>query len=344
MIMAKTLAQTPEDSWTRSGGSGFGQYQPRDEELHPEHFEPHDSLTETWAYMFWMPKQRIGCIVYLWVHPNLKVLTGGLTVYRGDKSHQLQSEIFDMTIFNSSERCIHDNGRDIRLPNGLQVQILEPFKTMRVQYQDEVRGNLVDLTFTAAAPPVMRASNKHFEQMVDVRGALSLRGKSHTVDCWGSRDRSWGEPRPESNYPIPPYTWMTGRFPNGMMFSANGHDDPKRNPEWKKVYKVAPKDLLKDGWLRRDGEQLRISNYSKITRRDPLTRRPLRHDISFTDSKGRDYRIKGKIIASTPWGGWFNINCFFCVTKWTWGKEVGYGDTQEVSWGDYNYQFRKDQA
>jgi hypothetical protein len=68
----------------------------------------------------------------------------------------------------------------------------------------------------------------------------------------------------------------------------------------------------------------------------------LRHDIEIVDTKGRDYRIQGEVFASTPWGGWFNMNCYVCCTRWTWGEEIGYGDTQEVSWGDYFYNFRRD--
>jgi hypothetical protein len=340
-FMAKKASQSNDDSWTRGGGTRFGNYEDRDEELHPDHHEAHDSLTETWAYMFWIPKARIGCIVYLWVHPNLKLLTGGLTVYQGHKAHHLQGELFDMRIFNSAGPCILAKGRDIRVPNGLRVRIMKPFKTMRVTYADPSRGNLVDLIFTAAAPPVMRESRKHFEQIMDVKGNLLLRGKKYKVNCWGSRDRSWGEPRPENPYPIPPYTWMTGRFPSGIMWCANGHDDPARRPEWIREYKIDPGGVFKDGWIYRDGEARRIAHFSKITKRDPRTRRPMRHDIDLTDDTGRNYHIRGEVIASTPWGGWFNMNCYVCVTRWTLGKEIGYGDTQEVSWGDYIYKFRR---
>jgi hypothetical protein len=338
-MAADNTSTLDNDSWTRGGGTGFGAYEDSDEELHPNHQHAADSLTETWAYMFWMPKQRIGCIAYLWVHPNLAVLTGGVTVFQGHKSHHLQAEIFDMPIFNKAAACIAGNGRDITVPNGFRAHILEPFKTIHLTYADASRGNLLDLQFTAAAPPIMRESRKHFDQIMDVAGALKLRGKSYKVKCWGSRDRSWGEPRPENPYPIPPYTWLTGRFPSGMMWNANGHDDPKRKPEWRRAYKVAPADVFKDGWVYRDGEQLRISQFSKITQRNPRTLRPLRHDVSFVDSRGRPYRIKGEVIASIPWGGWFNMNCYVCATRWRWDKEIGYGDTQEVSWGDFFYKF-----
>jgi hypothetical protein len=341
-MAGRKKTERAQDAWTTGGGMGFGAHTDQDEELHPDHHEPVDSLTETWAYMFWMPKERISSIAYLWVHPNLKVLTGGITVFQGNKTHHLRGEIFDMQIFNSAEKCIARNGLDIQVPNSFRAQILEPFRRMRLTYADKQRDSSVELEFTAAGPPIMRETRKHFDQIMDVKGKLVLRGKKYDVDCWGSRDRSWGEPRPEAPYPIPPYTWMTGRFPSGMMWNANGHDDPARRPDWLKAYKVADKDIFKDGWIYRDGEKLRLTKFSKITRRDPRTRRPLRHDISMTDTRGRDYRIKGEVIASTPWGGWFNMNCYVCSTRWTWEKETGYGDTQEVCWGDYFHRFRRD--
>src|SRR5580765_6455383 len=79
--MTDPTRRPDDDSWTHGGGRGFGVCEDSDEQLHPEHRVAHDSLTETWAYMFWMPRQRIGSIIYLWVHPNLGVVTGGLTVY-----------------------------------------------------------------------------------------------------------------------------------------------------------------------------------------------------------------------------------------------------------------------
>jgi len=334
-------SNAPPDAWTRGGGTRFGAVRDSDEELHGKVPEAGDSLTETWAYMFCAPASQLSAFVYIWAHPNLDLVTGGLTVWLGHKVHHLQAELFDIRAFVSSHGRFAGNGRQFTLGDGLEVSILEPFRRMRVRYQDAARANCVDVTLTAAAPPAMRESCKHFEQMLDATGEVSLLGRQYSINGYGTRDRSWGEPRAEDAYPLPPYTWMTGRFPSGLMWTGNAHDDPARRPEWLADYAVSPKDVFKDGWLYRDGELLRLRSFSKLTRRDPLTARPVTHEINMTDAKGRDYAIRGEVISSLPWSGWPNMTCWICCTRWEWSGEVGFGDTQEVQWSDFVRRYRR---
>lgn len=339
--MSNAESDRPLDAWNRGGGEGFGTIRPQDEELHGRFPDVGESLTETWAYMFYEPKARLSAFVYLWVHPNLDLFTGGITVWQGHKAHHLQGELFDIRAYTTASGKFAGNGREWNVPNGLRVRILEPFQKIHLQYDDAARANKVDVTLTAAAPPVMRAHNKHFEQMLDASGEVLLRGQRHAIDGYACRDRSWGEPRPEDPYPMPPFDWMTGRFPSGTMWNVNALDDPALGPEWLGTYKVSPQDLLKDGWIRRDGEVLKITRCSKLTKRDPATGRPLSHVIDITDSRGRSDRIVGEVIAATPWSGWPNMVCWICCTRWECNGETGYGDTQEVQWTDYIFKHRR---
>jgi hypothetical protein len=187
----------------------------------------------------------------------------------------------------------------------------------------------------------MRQNNKHFEQICRSQGQLELRGKSYTIDSFCVRDRSWGELRPENPYPLPPYTWMTAIFPSVQLYwQASGHDDPARLPEWLGKFDVPADQLLKDGWLRRDGELVRLQSMSKLTTRDPVTRRPLSHRLDLVDAHGRRYEIHGEVTASVPWQAWPNMICHTCLTQWHWNGHVGFGDTQEVQWGDYVFALR----
>jgi hypothetical protein len=332
-----------EDAWTHGGGSGFGQYGAADEDFHPAQRVPGDSLTETWAYMWYIPEQRISSIIYIWHHPNLNVISAGLTVWQGHKSSQLSAELFDHTAFMSA--AAWTNGRSLHFPNSLRIEIVEPFKTVQVSYEDAARGNKLELTLRGTSQPVMRENEKHFEQILHGTGQLLLRGKSYAIDGVATRDRSWGELRPESGYPLPPYTWMTGVFAaTGVSWQASAHDDPAREPEWRHRYSLTPEQIFKDGWVIRDGVTQRLKHLSKLTTRDPITRRPLRTDMRFVDCDGREYEIRGEIIASHPWHGWPNMVCWICLTRWEWAGQVGYGDTQEVQWGDYVQEFRADHS
>lgn len=338
--MSATSHNNPIDAWNRGGGAGFGAVKPQDEELHGKFPEVGDSLTETWAYMFYEPEARVSVFVYLWVHPNLELMTGGIMAWQGIKEHHLQAELFDVRAYTAVATQIANNGRQWRLANGLTVDIVEPFKTIQIKFDDPARGNRVDVTLTAAAAPVMREHNKHFDQMLAAKGEVWLRGTKHRIDGYGCRDRSWAEPRPEEPYPLPPFSWMTARFPSGLSWNANAQDDPARQPEWLATYPGNPADSVKDAWVARDGEQLRLKSLSKLTKRNPHTGCPVSHDIDMIDNQGRTYRIHGEIIAAVPWSGWPNMVCWICCTRWDCNGEVGYGDTQEVQWTDFIFKHR----
>lgn len=319
----------------------FGRVTDRDELLHPEAAMPGDTLTETYAYMFYVPEERICCLVYIWFHPNLGVVTAGLGAWIGHKYSMLAAEMMDVRAFMSAAKL--GNGADLRFDNGLSVVIEEPFKSMRIRYDDLARGNALDVHITDFSPPVVRGSEKHFDQATYNRGTLRLRGRDYTIDGYGMRDRSWGELRPEDLLSVPPYTWMTGTFPDaGISWHLAAHDDPALNPDWLGSLSVDPAHLVHDSWLYRDGRLSRLVSASKITRRDPATCRPMKHEIVFTDDRGEEYRIEGLITSSIPWVGWPNQTTHICLTEWRWNGMTGYGDTQEVHWGDFQYALRGD--
>jgi hypothetical protein len=340
MNMVKT------ELWTGDRGSDqaalFGAYSDSDELLHPEATIPGDTLTETWAYMCYVPEERIYLQVHIWVHPNLNVVTAGIGAWRGHKNSMISAEIMDLPVFCSAANL--GDGRDMTFANGLHVEIIEPFKKMQISYKDDARGNALELTVTDFSPPVMRGSMNHFDQATYNRGHVTLRGQRYEIDGHGMRDRSWGQLRTEGLVNGPPFTWMTGTFPGlDMSWHLAAFDDPSREPDWAGLFDVNADELIHDGWLYRDGALSRLTGASKITRRDPATLRPMSHEVNFSDAKGRQYRILGEVTASMPWIGWPNMACYLCLTRWTFEGETGWGDTQEVQWGDFQNALRTDQ-
>lgn len=336
-----------DELWTGDRGTAaakqFGRVTEADELLHPQANIPGDWLTETWAYMWYIPEEQISSMIHIWVHPNLNVVTAGIGVWRGHKGSMIAAELMDVPTFCSAANL--GDGRDMTFASGLRAQILEPFKKMRITYDDPSRGNALDLIVTDFSPPVMRGSECHFDQATRNKGRVTLRGRSYDIDSIGMRDRSWGQLRSEALIAGPPFTWLTGSFEKSRIsWNVAAFDDPTRNPEWKDLFQVDPAHTLHDGWVWRDGELLRFEKASKITRRDPVTLRPLSHEVEFTDTKGRNYKITGTVNASCPWISWSNMHSFMCSTEWRMDGEIGWGDTQDVHWGDYHYALRKDQA
>jgi hypothetical protein len=335
-----------EELWTGDRGTEqaakFGAYSDKDEKLHPEANIPGNTLTETWAYLWYIPEERIYSQVYVWVHPNLNVVTAGLGVARGHKKSMISAELLDVPNFASANGL--GDGLDMTFENGMHIKIIEPFKKIHITYNDPARGNALDMMVTDFSPPVMRGSENHFDQATRNKGYVTLRGKRYEIDSIGMRDRSWGQLRTEALVPTPPFTWMTGSFADQKIsWNLAAFDDPDRDPDWKGLFDVSRDEMIHDGWLCRDGELSRLTNASKITRRDPLTLRPLSHEVNFTDRWGREYHITGTITATLPWTGWPNMFAWLCLTEWHLDGAIGWGDTQEVQWGDYTHALRKDQ-
>lgn len=326
-----------DTDWNSNLGHGFGMHKPTDENYHGTG-PAGDTLTETWFWNFHVPEAKINCFAYCWVHPNLKMSSGGLIIYQGHKPSHLACELFDYRDYLSLQ--VVGDGSNIAFPNGLTVTALEPLTKLSMVFEDAARDTAFDLIANAVDVPIMRANNQHFEQLMHVTGTLRLRGKDHRVDCYAVRDRSWGELRPESNAPVPPYTWVTGAFGPDFAFNVGSHDDPSRDPEWSGLID-APQRIFNDGWVLLNGEQRRITQASKITRRQGDRHAPVTHSYRFTDDHGEHYEIEGTLIAQTEWGGWSNMTCHLGLVEWKWNSRTGYGESQECSWNEYSYRMHQ---
>lgn len=331
-----------DSDWNANVGGGFGSSEPHHEYFQTGWESEADSVTQTWYWGFSVPEAAINCFAYCWTHPNLHVVTGGLMIYQGMKPQPLACELFDLRTFNNMD--LVGDGSDIRFPNSMRVEVIEPLQHVRLTFDDPSRETSVDVDIRATAPPLMRSNNRHFEQVMKVTGILILRGKTYVVDCYNVRDRSWGEPRPEDHATLPPYTWVTGAFGEEFAFNLGAHDDPAKNPEWLGTYNLAPETIFKDGWVQIDGKQRRIARASKITRREFPQCRPLRHEIEMEDTAGRSYVITGDLVAQSGWGGWPNIICHLGLVKWSWEGRTGYGESQEVQWNDYIWRFGQERT
>jgi hypothetical protein len=328
---------TEDTDWNSNAGGGFGSHVPEDEFFHGTG-EPVDTLTETWFWNFHVAEAKINCFAYCWVHPTLKTVTGGLLIYKGFKPIHLASELFEIRDYMSI--AVIGDGSDIKLSNGFRAEAIVPMQHVRLTFDDPGRHTSLNIELQAVGDPIMRANNKHFEQVMHATGTLVLRGETYAVDCYPVRDRSWGEPRPENHAPYPPYTWLTGTFGTDFAFNLGAHDDPASDPEWAGKM-PAPPQIFRDGWVVVKGEQRRIVAATKATKREMPWCRPLSHEITFTDSAGDTYHMHGEVIAQSIWGGWSNTNAHLGLAKWSWDGKTGYGETQEVQWNDYVYLMNK---
>src|SRR5271170_5443323 len=145
----------------------FGDTHPSDEGMHREArtnlTDP--ALVETVFAGFSVPDADIHCLNYIWLHPNMRTMSGGAWCWQGFKRSQLEAELFDMRDFVPDSAITDDGGdlTDVTMPGGYRYQVLEPLQKIRMTYDDPARGNAFDVTQTAIMPPAMLPSNRHFD-------------------------------------------------------------------------------------------------------------------------------------------------------------------------------------
>ena len=317
--------------------TGLGTIKPEDDLLHPASFKnvPDDSATETQYFGWSIPEENIHALTYCWWHPNLKVVTGGLFVFQGVKEHLLQAELCDWRTFMSDKAITSGDLHEFRFDNGYGVKILEPNKRFHITYDAPAQKNHVDITAEAVLPAVMFGDGNHFEQTMRMRGKLVLRGKEYKVDSWSVRDRSWGKPRPETLMPMPPMSWMCATFNETFSFNCTMFDQAKHNPTIAPHLAIPEGKELNSGWVWRDGKLGMIVKADKRVSRVPGGTSPVAIELHFTDEHGREFDVRGRLLAGCPIQPWNNTWMVINLMHWECDGMTGYGDNQEAFWGDY---------
>ncbi|MET0986388.1 MAG: hypothetical protein ABW034_13370 [Steroidobacteraceae bacterium] len=317
--------------------SGFGRIRPEDDLLHPASFAKitDDSATETQYFGFCVPEARLHGLTYVWWHPNLKVCSGGLFVYRGIKPTTVHAELCDWRTYMNDAVITKNDLHDYRLSNGFGVRIVEPLQKFHITYADEANGNHLDLNATAVLPPVMFEDGNHFEQSMRMKGEVTLRGSRYAVDCYAIRDRSWGKPRPETLMPFPPVSWMTASFTDDFSFNCNAFDHASGQPERAGEWVMPDERGLNSGWIFREGTLGRVVKATKRITRAVSSTICSAIDLQLVDEHGRVVHARGTGITSCPIQLWGNVWTVINLIRWDCEGHVGYGDCQDVLFGSY---------
>ncbi|MEJ2458512.1 MAG: hypothetical protein P8Y58_10345 [Novosphingobium sp.] len=328
-------------SWIlESTHSGFGTYDGSDEKRHvaDNALITSAAATETQYFGFNSPEYDIHGFTILWAHPAIGAASGGIIAWQGHKTSQLACEIYDYRGFMGEDIFVNDL-HHVVMDSGVEHIIDEPLQRMRTRYRDDARGNALDLTYRAASPPAMRVGNHHFEQGLKIEGEITLRGKTYPIDSYTVRDRSWGEARSEEPMPLPPLAWISGIFGDDFSFGCMSFEDSSRPVDWAEDFEMPPESALKGGWIWYEGRMRSIVRASRLTRRDPVTRQPMAHDMTLWDDSGEVFELEGDIHATAPFTYWFNIDAMLGLIRWKCRGRTGCGDSQEAQWTDYVRSF-----
>jgi hypothetical protein len=305
------------------------------------HTPPNDHYTwsETnWFGMMFIPQKRIQFDVYVWMHPNLKVVHAGMYISTGIKKDQLCAEYFD---FRSWLPMPPGNLDDYTLENGLSVKILKPLSTYRIDYVDRERGVELHVTWDAIMPPVPFPMGEHLEQAGRVTGSLRLEAETHQVDCISIRDHSWVF-RPETPKPgRRPIGFVACGFEDGSAFCLTIPDSGYVStgavleaPRWLAQAAAPENTFVPFCWVHKNNVSRRIRSAKLRTIRADDGWRPIGFELDFVDDRDESYTVRGETVSFFPLHWMHNNMISSCLSKMTCNGQQAWGAFYESLEGD----------
>ncbi|QIL74000.1 hypothetical protein G7048_26280 (plasmid) [Diaphorobacter sp. HDW4B] len=311
-----------------------------DELLHPPVASGHFASSETSYFGFSIPEHRLNCEIYLWYHPALKVMSASVLIWTGFKKTSLAAEYVNHHHFLPYPK---NDGGDLHFEAlNLHVRVIDPFKSVQIDFEDRAQNVKFSYRQDAIMPPGVRPGGYHFTQAVKTQGELNLRGTQYKIDGFFSRDRSWTQERREDPIVMPPLTWMVGVFDSGFAFHCLAMDDMALKPSWASAFpSMQPNAGLFWGYVWKDGELAPVSMARKLTTYDADGISPRHIEMDMADAKGRHFTLRGEVQARLPWQTWQNMNTIFCQTRWECDGKVGFGDSQDVQFQEFPRLFAR---
>lgn len=290
--------------------------------LRPEDDDLHDIgdrwwATETCWFAFHNAERKLGGWLYALIRPNIGTCQGGVWIW--DEKAWSPFEVPYYSNFSSARLPPARNLRDMKLPVGWSIQVLQPLTRYRLSARDADQLQL-DLQFEATmkpqvmgegTPPFLSAA--HFDQFGRVRGELVLHGEHIPIDCLSVRDRSWG-PRPETRPRRLSYDFGVASADHGFLCTTNPHDTSG--------------DVITHGFLLRDGVVFPLAEGQRTVHRDGEGQ-ILGEVIQGVDTGGRAFRAEGESLSHIA------INRHTAVTwtalmTWSLDGDRAYGEDQDM--------------
>lgn len=307
---------------------------PDDDLLHPA--SDHWWETETAWFSFNIPQRRIGGWFYNQILATQERCNGGAWVWDDSPAAALYSAHHRGLPLPDLHQI---DLRDVTLPNGNHIEMLEPLMSYRVRYSDPGHFE-ADLRFDGLMAPNSHPigiapfwRGRHFDQPMHVTGWILLHGERLDVDCLSVRDRSWGprpagpDPRKRPKPADAPGRDRVRRPPEGVGYAFGTADE--RNG-WllytrPTVAEDVASDELSTGYLLRDGHYGHLVSGRRRTWLDPDTRWIRRIDLEATDEHGRDLAASGTLVARH---GEERVSSGTGLFTWEWDGLTGWGEDQ----------------
>ncbi len=298
-------------------------FTPADDGFHFDQLSDRWWETETCWFSWHVAERRLGGWFYNMFRPNIGTVAGGAWVW--DDAADLPWEVPFSVNYTALRLEPGADLRDIALPNGVSIRVLEPCTSYALGFDDPDRF-VADLRFDAVmAPEPLTAvgstfgSAHHFDQYGRVTGHVVLHGERIEVACIGMRDRTWG-PRPEHRPRQAAY--VTGAVDGDHAFLAVTNTTPDGDP-------------VAYGFLRRDGRTVSLLGGERRVERDDEKGWVRELSIEATDAEGRELHAVGRPISRiiTNRHSFIDANS---LIEWTIDGQLAYGEDQDM-WPVHTY-------
>lgn len=291
-------------------------FRPEDDAFHFDVLSDRWWETETAWFSWHVPERRLGGWFYSMFRPNIGTVAGGAWVW--DDSASLPWEVLYSTNYTALQLPADADLRDVTLPTGVRMKVIEPCTSYELGYDDPERFQ-AELRFDAVmAPEPLTAvgstfgSAHHFDQLGRVHGHVVIHGERVEVDCLGMRDRTWG-PRPEHRPRQAAYVTGAASAAHAFLAVTNTKSDG---------------DPVAYGFLRRDGRTVSLrSGERTVTRHEDgqITR----ITIDAVDAEGRALHAVGEPTSRIV----INRHTFIDINSlihWSIDGDDGWGEDQDM--------------
>ena len=291
---------------------------------------------ETFFLPFAVPDLGLFGNAYILARPGVGVTTSDIKIYQGLGRSRLDALYSD----NQTQIPAPTEFRKFSLPTGLSIDLSEGPDHYHVVY-DGIDDTRFDLHAQAIMPaydihdpsmdPMARktyedraahsgygaAYGGHYDQLVRIKGKLTVHGKKFDIDYLDCMDRSWGI-RPERG--MQPMAWLHAIF--GEDYAFHGI--------WSMNYEGAAdaQHHFAHGFVLDQGTVYGCTAGKIVVTRDGIW--GAHYDISTTDERGTEHRFIGAPVASGLWEPYGCVGVPNVMNRLVSSTgRVGYGEVQE---------------
>ena len=275
-------------------------------------------FTETAWYSFRDTTGRYMGHVYFRFRPQSGLVDCNLYIW----DEEVGTPHWEATYWKRLEARYPESLNGLSLGACLRHDVVADFRSYRISYSDDSESSVkvqFELAFEAVGEPRW-FGRKHFDQPMEVRGALAIGERQLAVNCRMMRDRSWYS---RSDF---------GAFHSGYSYFLSEQDELLVLSAYENRDQILETRLkVIGGYCRIADRDLRVVGGWRIVRsRDQRTGAPDAVDLEISLEDGTDRLVSGSCQGSLGIAANPGMLSWMSNVRWRHGDELLTGEDQEI--------------